>query len=453
MSFTNPIINAGLGGLSDLFEERAITPVEACDAYLSRIRGLDGVLGAFVTVEEDGAREAAHASAERWAKGEPLSAIDGAPIAIKANIAVEGAPWTAGIDAYRDRLAPRDALVVSRLRDAGAVILGLTNMHEGAFGAVTDNAWFGRTQNPRRHGWTAGGSSGGSAAAVAAGLCAGALGTDTLGSVRIPSSYSGAFGHKPTQGLIPTDGVIALSWTLDHVGVHGRSANDCAKLLAAACGAEAELATEIAEPASLDSLKNGCVGRVIWDGQVEVEPAVAAAFDATAAALEAAGVQIESVRLEIDYDEMVRLAALVCAAESLVEHQEMLLATPRRFSPMLQERLNFGRRASAADLAGAYRTLAACAEQIRETMTPYTALLTPTTPQAAFPFEDEEPWSIPFFTALANITGLPATAFPSGVMESGLPLSAQAIGWDDETTLGLARLLGHDLGAPAAFRG
>jgi aspartyl-tRNA(Asn)/glutamyl-tRNA(Gln) amidotransferase subunit A len=452
MQFANPIVAAGVGGLSVLFETRAVTPVEACEAYLSRIRGLDTALGAYVDVDEAGARAAAHASAERWGRGAPLSPIDGVPIAVKANIAVEGLPWTAGIDAYRDRRAHADATAVARLRAAGAVILGATNMHEGAFGVLTDNAWFGRTQNPWKHGHTAGGSSGGSASAVAAGLCAAALGTDTLGSVRIPSSFCGCVGHKPTQGLIPTDGVIALSWTLDHVGVHARSADDAAKLLAAACGAEAELASEIAEPAPVERLREGAVARLVWDGQVEADPAVAAAVARAVADARAAGIEVEPVRLEIDYDELVRLAALVCAAESLVEHQDMLLAVPGRFSPMLQERLDFGRRASAADLAGAYRTLAGCAEAVREALTPYTALIAPTTPHAAFAFDEEESWTVPFFTGLANVTGLPATAVPVGVA-NGRPLSAQVLAWDDETSLGLARLIAHDIGAPENYRG
>ena len=239
MSFTNPIIEAGLSGLTDLFADRAVTPVEVFQSYQSRIDGLDGALGCYVAQDKAAAEQAAHESAERWAKGTALSMIDGAPIAVKANIAVAGLPWHAGIGAFRDRIAEEDAPVVAQLRAAGAVILGLVNMHEGAFGALTDNPWFGRTQNPWKHGYSAGGSSGGSAAAVSAGLCAAALGSDTLGSVRIPSSFTGIFGHKPTQGLISTGDVIPMSWTLDHVGTHGRSADDCARLLAAACGAEA----------------------------------------------------------------------------------------------------------------------------------------------------------------------------------------------------------------------
>ena len=452
MTFSNPIIAAGVGGLADLFSDRAVTPVEVCEAYLSRIRGLDGAIGAYVAVDEDGARNAAHASAERWAAGAPLSRIDGVPIAVKANIAVEGMSWDAGIEAYRGRLPEADATVIDRLREAGAVILGLVNMHEGAFGGVTDNAWFGRTQNPHRHGYTSGGSSGGSGAAVAAGLCAAALGTDTLGSVRIPSSYCGTYGHKPTQGLISTEGVVVLSWTLDHVGVLARSAEDCAKVLAAACGAEAELASEIAEPASADDLHGVSIAALAWDGQVEVEPAIAAAFQRTVIAAQAAGLEVEPLRLDIDYQEIFLLAHLVSAAESLVEHADHLASAPEKFSPMLQGRLDIGRSASAADLARAYRRLSIIADQVREAITPYSALLLPTTPQTAFPFEIGEPMSIPFFTQLADITGLPATAFPVGAAD-GLPLSVQAMAWDDETSLGLARLLGHPFEAPEALRG
>ena len=127
-------------------------------------------------------------------------------------------PTTGGIAHYRDNVARDDAFVVRRLRDAGAVILGKLNMHEAALGATGDNPWFGRCENPHRPGYTPGGSSSGSGAAVAAGLAAAALGTDTLGSVRVPASYCGTAGFKPTYGLVSTRGVMPLSWTLDHVG-------------------------------------------------------------------------------------------------------------------------------------------------------------------------------------------------------------------------------------------
>ncbi|MEY4255634.1 MAG: hypothetical protein RLZZ141_861, partial [Pseudomonadota bacterium] len=172
MTFTNPIIEAGVAGLIALYDQRAVTPVEATQAYLARIERLGGPLNAYTSVDQDGALTAARASAERWAAGEPLSGIDGVPVAIKGNIAVAGMPLHAGIGAHRDRIATEDAACVAALREAGAVILGMLNMHEGAVGATTDNEAFGKAHNPYALGLTAGGSSGGSGSAVAAGLCA-----------------------------------------------------------------------------------------------------------------------------------------------------------------------------------------------------------------------------------------------------------------------------------------
>jgi aspartyl-tRNA(Asn)/glutamyl-tRNA(Gln) amidotransferase subunit A len=453
MTFSNPIIEAGLAGLSQLYAERAVTPVEACEAYLSRISRLDPALGAYVHVEADTARAAAHRSAERWAKGEPLSPLDGAPIAVKANIAVEGAPWHAGIEAYRHRIAEGDATVVARLRDAGAVILGLTNMHEGAFGAVTDNPWFGRTHNPWRHDYSAGGSSGGSAAAVAAGLCAAALGSDTLGSVRIPSSLCGVFGHKPTQGLLPTDAVAPMSWTLDHVGVHGRSADDCARLLAGCCGAEPELAAEIAEPASLDSLRGATFAVLDLDG-FDIDAAEKEAFVGLAGRAAGLGLELETLTLTpAVFAEMRRLGVFISAAESTAAHAEALAATPELFSEAYKGRMIEGERQSAAALARAYRELAELAADVRERLAPFAALLLPTTPMPAFPFTEAHKLTPGALTTLANGLGLPATAFPTGLSDDDLPLSGQALAWDDETSLGLARALAHPAGSPPSFRG
>lgn len=452
-SFSNPIVQAGVAGLRDLFLDRAVTPLEATEAYLSRIEGLDGALGAFNDLDAARAREDAHASAERWRAGAALSPLDGAPIAVKANIAVAGLPWTAGIGAHRDRRATEDAACVAKLREAGAVILGTLNMHEGAFGAMTDNPWFGRTHNPWRHGTSAGGSSGGSAAAVAAGLCAGALGSDTLGSVRIPSALCGVYGHKPTQGLISTDGVVAMSWTLDHVGVHGRCADDCARLLAGACGAEAELAEEIAEPADLAALRGAPLAALDLASGPPVEPAVAEAYARVLAAARAQGLQIETVRLDgYDWAQALRLGVLISGAESAVEHKAAMEADVEGFSTALRERIAFGAGQTAAELAACYRDLHRLADAARDTLGAYAGLLLPTTPGPAFSFDDGQPGGVALFTTLANALGLPATAFPAG-LAGELPLSVQALAWDDETSLGLAKLLGQDLGPPPAYRG
>ena len=223
--------------LSELREGYAagtLDPVAVTEAYLDRIARENPRLNAYVAVTAEAAREAAEASAARWRAGRPASPIDGAPIAVKDNIDMAGVVTANGLPGGRRAVA--DALVVARLREAGAVLLGKTNLHEAAFGTTTFNPHWGMTHNPHREGWTAGGSSGGSGAAVAAGLAAAALGSDTMGSVRLPAAYCGCFGLKPTQGAVPLDGVTPLAPSLDHVGPLARTAEDALVLLEVMAG-------------------------------------------------------------------------------------------------------------------------------------------------------------------------------------------------------------------------
>ena len=186
-------------------------------------------LNAFIHVAGDFASEQARESDRRRAPGNPRSSLDGVPIAIKDNIDVVGLPTTNGL---ATRWMPSaDAPVIRRFRDAGMVILGKLNMHEGALGATTDNRHYGRCVHPALPGFTPGGSSGGSAAAVAAGLCPVALGTDTMGSVRIPAAYCGIVGFKPSQTYWPVIGVMPLAFGLDTIGPLARSVEDIAVLL------------------------------------------------------------------------------------------------------------------------------------------------------------------------------------------------------------------------------
>ena len=439
--FSNPIVAAGVTGLHDLYATRAVTPVEAVEVYLARIARLNPALGAVTDLDAEGAQAAAHASAARWASNAPLSHVDGAPILVKSNIAVAGLPWTAGIGAYRGRIADADAEVVARLRRAGAVILGCVNMHEGALGATTDNPWFGRTENPHRAGSTPGGSSGGSGAAAAAGLCAAALGTDTMGSVRIPSGYCGIFGHKPTRGRIPTAGVTELSWTLDHIGPHARSADDCAAILnAVAPGREARNPDR---PLAV----------LEFEGQVDAQPQVRAGLEAVVDHARREGLRVEPLRLtDYDFGRMRRLGLLISEAEGYVIHEAALAADPEGFSDAFRPLLQWGATQPAHKLARAYRDLAAAAEALRTAFAPYAGVLMPTAPQTAFAF-GPAPANQADFTAIADFTGQPATAFPAGVTNEGLPLSCQVVTPDDAQALALARKLALPTPAPPDFRG
>lgn len=443
MSFANPIVEAGVVGLAELYRTRAVTPVEATAAYLSRIDRLDGPLHAYLHLDAPRALAEAAGSAARWAQGSPRSPVDGAPVAIKANIAVTGLLWHGGIAAYRERIADADAAVVARLRAAGAVVLGVVNMHEGALGAATDNPAFGRTHNPHRHGFTPGGSSGGSGSAVAAGLCAAALGTDTMGSARLPSAYCGVWGHKPTRGLLPDGGVMPLSWTLDTVGVHARGAED-ARAVLEAC-ADAPL-----RPAAAD--RSWAV--LEFEGQVEVDPEVAAAFDETVERARLVGFDLHPLRLsDIDFGALRRLGLLVSEAEGAAVHEAKLAEAPEGFSPTFAGMLDYGARQPALRLAKAYRGLAEAGLRLREALAPFCGLLSPAAPQPAFAFEAPVPAGQADFTALANFAGLAATVFPTGETAEGLPLSAQAMGWRDAATLEVSALLAAPVGVPASFRG
>ena len=225
------ICSAGVVELAQLLDKKSVTALEATKHYLERIHRHDNKLNAFIEVTDALALEQAEQSDARRASGKTLGPLDGVPIAIKDNIDIAGIATTAGLEARRGRIAKHDASCITNLRAAGAVFLGKTNMHEVALGGITDNAAYGRCHNPHKQDWTPGGSSGGSGAAVSAGLCAGALGTDTLGSVRIPASYSGTTGIKPTYGLVSMRGVVPLCLTLDHVGPIARSVRDLSALL------------------------------------------------------------------------------------------------------------------------------------------------------------------------------------------------------------------------------
>ena len=452
MNFSNPIVNAGVAGLRDLYAERAITPVEACEAYLSRIAGLDGALGAYVHVDAEGARAAAHASAERWRAGQALSALDGCPVSLKANFAVQGWPWHGGIAAYAQRRAEADAGAVARLRAAGAVLLGLTGLPEGGHAAHGENARFGRTHNPWSYDASPGGSSSGAGAAVAAGLCAGALGSDTSGSVRIPASFCGVWAHRGSPGLAPADGLVTNSWTYDQPGVLARSALDCARLFTALAAEAEDLGREIAEPAARDALRDAPLA--VWGLDDEaLEPEVRAALEAAAAAAEAEGLEVLRVRLKLDLAEYRRLVMLVAGAESAAAHGAALDADPEGASPGYRAALAQAGGAPARELAAAYRDLLAAGEAVREALTPYAAALLPATPFPAFAVGAPQPAATARFCMPASLAALPASAFPLGLGASGLPLGGQAMAWDDATALGLARLLGADLGAPPDYRG
>ncbi len=394
--------------------ERASDPVERTEAFLSAIAAANPRLNAFVTVTAELAREQAAAAQGRLADGTPLSPIDGWGIAVKDNIDVAGVRTANGLPG--GWIATEDAPVVARLKQAGAIILGKTNLHEAALGTTTNNPHWGPTDNPHRIGYTAGGSSGGSAAAVAAGLCDAALGTDTMGSVRLPAAYCGVFGFKPTFDLVPTEGVAPLCWALDHVGPLAGSLADTQAMFRVMAGASADsVATDgrTAKPrmARLDVFE-----------ALPLSASVAAAYAKGVAEIEARwgpGPIVEAPSFNPVH--LRRAALLAIEADAALIHAGGF----EQASAALRLMLDYGARMPAPKLAGALEELRQARKAIAALFEHIDVIICPTAPQHAFPLDDLAPPSQADFLGLAVFAGAPALSVPLPAGdEPGLDLPA-----------------------------
>jgi aspartyl-tRNA(Asn)/glutamyl-tRNA(Gln) amidotransferase subunit A len=333
--------------------------------------------------------------------------LAGLTIGIKANIMVKGLPWTGGCEVYRHRIAERDAAVVARLRAEGAAIIGSLNMEEAALGAKTDNPFFGATQNPHRLGYTPGGSSGGSGAAVAAGLCDVALGTDTMGSIRIPAAYCGVYGFKPAHAAISQDGLELTEPSLDTIGPLARDL-DMLERVARAISA-------FGDHAHYDVLTLRDLGGVECSADV------------------LRGYNWACQRAHVDGEiavphplSRIRFAGFIAASKWLAAHLADM--DQALLSPLLKKLLTYGPDRADSDWMEDQRILKSNAAVLKAALGPSGILLLPTAPQAAFSHSEAAPANQADFTCLANIAGLPAITIPAGWSSDGLPVGVQLIG-------------------------
>jgi aspartyl-tRNA(Asn)/glutamyl-tRNA(Gln) amidotransferase subunit A len=396
-----------------------LAPSELVASVLERLEEVEPLLSAFVSVDAEGALRAARAQ-----DGRSGGALRGIPVAIKDIFDVQGFPTGGGCDAYADApAAASDAAAVSSLRAAGAIVIGKTTTHELACGVYTPP-----TRNPWDLGRSAGGSSGGSGAAVAAGAALGAIGSDTGGSIRIPAAHCGIVGVKPTYDRVSRAGALALSWSLDHVGLVARSVEDAMLLLSA-------LVDGVPPPRDADV--GGLRVGVLRDAPfAPVDPDVTAGLADAVDALVTAGVSVEEVAVPA-LEKSLEVEFAIVAAEAASYHEARLRRTPDRIGDGVRGLLEWGLLLPASTYLRAQRTRRAMQDAVAGTFAAHQldALLAPTVPAAAQHVEQLEyefgGTSEPVIEALVrttapfNLVSMPAVAVPTGIGAAGMPTSVQ----------------------------
>lgn len=405
-------------------------------------------LNAFVAIDEKIVIAQAKAATLRRQKGEPLSPIDGVPIAIKDNYLTKDYPTTACSHALPLEPSGVDATVVANLRAAGAIIFGKANMHEWAFGATNTTSSAGVTRNPHNYDHITGGSSGGSAAAVAAGIVSAALGSDTGGSVRIPSSACGVYGFKPTYGRASRHGVLPLSWSLDAPGPIAGSLEDIAVLLPYFLGADMrDTSTAQARPFKTETapekIKVLHINGVGMERADEVDKAVRGTLSGSDATI--SDVSLPDVRSYFAAWEAI------LHVEATSYHEALLTRADSGFSPVTRAHLEAGKQITAQEVMHAQKLRARFSDLLLNGLGDWDALALPTLPVPAPRHgEDRQQFggrdvttqdSMTWFCWPGNLAGLPCISLPVGVSTNGLPIGMMLMGkpGKDEILLDIAR--------------
>jgi aspartyl-tRNA(Asn)/glutamyl-tRNA(Gln) amidotransferase subunit A len=421
---------------SEMLRRKAVSPVDLTQACLKRIERYNRPVNAFITISGESALAAARDREAEMQRGKWRGPLHGIPIALKDNIDTAGLRTTGASELFKDRVPTEDAEVVRRLKNAGAVILGKLNMHEFAYGATSAVTYFGAVHNPWALDHISGGSSGGSAAAIAADLCYGTLGTDTGGSIRIPSSDCGTVGLMASYGRVSNRGVIPMAWTLDHVGPICKTVGDAAFMLGAIAGYDELDPTTADVPVPdysrafkmpVSKLRIGLPRALFYEN---LDPEFAQAADAAIDVLGKLTGGVTDVQLP-----PAVAAPVIWGPETYAYHAKWLTESPEKYQTATRTQMIRSNDVKPDVYAEARRRVDLARREIRKVFTMVDVLATPTlkvppgtiagalNPPAPNPAPNPgagggNPWAF-------DVYGIPAITVPCGFTKSGLPIGLQ----------------------------
>jgi aspartyl-tRNA(Asn)/glutamyl-tRNA(Gln) amidotransferase subunit A len=429
--------------LHKAYSSGRLSPVAVTQSILDRISALNPKLNAVVHLDAAGALKAAEASATRYRAGKPLSPLDGIPATIKDSLVVGGMPATWGSLLLKDNRPAHDELPVERLRAAGAVLLGKTNVPEFTVQGYTDNLVYGATGNPWNPALTPGGSSGGAVTSVAAGFGPIALGTDGGGSTRRPAGHTGLVGLKPSIGRVARNGGFPEIYNdLEVIGLFGRCIDDVAATLCAISSPDPRDRHSLAFPTAVtlqDTHVSPAKPRILYlprFGANPVEPEIVTAVDAAADVLLKAGCVVESGPLPFDIDAAnAAMATMMPAGLAMIVDK---LGGPEKIKPTLHAMYETGKSISATAYLAALNHAVALRSQMADFFTQWDAILTPSA--AAQPWAKDKvfpeiidrqtagPRGHAIYTGWVNLAGLPGIGLPAAHDSKGMPIGFQLIG-------------------------